>query len=118
MDFLASLFQITLYLLPFCGIVLIIYLIVLIIKVLKSVESLNAILDKTKITVDQVNTSLIEIQKPLATVVKISTGVELVYDYSEKAMQNLVVRIAEFIQIVKTWIEGLLKKNNEGEENE
>ena len=88
METLENFYQITLYVLPAITIVMLVFLTFLIIRLLGSVKKLDEVLDKTKTTVDYVNLSLIEIQRPLNTLSKISNGIDLAYDYGEKAIRN------------------------------
>ncbi len=112
MGFLETFYKITLYLLPFFAICLLIFLIVLVVKLFRSLKTLNEVLDKTKVTVDHINNSLVEIQKPLTTLAKISAGIDVVYDYSEQAIRNFVIKILDLVNMVKVWIDQMMNKSS------
>ena len=117
MDTLNGFYEITLKLLPGCGIILLILLCVAVWKLIKVLNNVNEAVDKGKTTVDQVNYALGEIQKPLSTVVKISSGLDLVYDYSEKTIKNLVTKLIEFLNYCKEWLFSRENKESKEEDN-
>ncbi len=118
MNILESIYQITLYILPLCLIVLIVFLIILVVRLFESVKKLNEVLDKSKTTVDYINLSLSEIQKPLNTLGKISIGIELAYDFSEKTVRNFVDKIIELVNSLRVWVSAILNKEEEVEVQE
>jgi len=84
---------------------------------IKVLNNVNDVVDKGKTTVDQVNYTLGEIQKPVSTFVKISNGVDLVYDYSEKTIKNMVVKLVEFLSYCKEWLFSSEDKESKEETN-
>ena len=111
MKLLEDFYQVTKYVLPTFEIILLILLIIAVFKVIKILKGVDG-------TVGKVNTSLDEIQKPIATVVKISGGVDAVYDYSEKAMKGLGLKIVEVLNYLKALITGSLNKEEQKEEEQ
>ena len=113
MEGLAKLYQVTLYLLPLFGLILLALLAFLAVRFIQASGKINEILDKSKLTVDQVNSTLREIEKPLSTVAKISGGVDVLYGYGEKHMKRLLEQITEVFNYLKQW---LSSKNNDKKE--
>ena len=117
MDTLNGFYEITLRLLPGCGIVLLVLLCVAVYRLIKVLNNVNEVVDKGKTTVDQVNYTLSEIQRPVSTVVKIASGIDLVYDYSEKTIKNLVAKFMEFLNYCKQWLFSSEDKESKEEDN-
>ena len=117
MSILNDFYEITLKLLPACGIVLLILLCVVASRLIKVLNNVNEVVAKSKLTVDQVNDTLGEIQKPVSTIVKISNGVDLVYDYSEKTIRNLITKLIEFLNYCKEWLFSSEDKDSKEEDN-
>jgi len=109
MNILKDFYQITLYILPAIGSILLALLIV-------SVVKLNKILGNANSTVVKVNDTIDEIQKPIATAVKISGGIDAAYSYSENAMKGLGKKIVEMINYLKHLLGSSINKGEIKEE--
>ncbi len=109
MNILKDFYQITLCILPAVAIVLLVLLIFSVIK-------LNKILGNANTTVVKVNDTIEELQKPIATAVKISGGIDAAYSYSEKAMKGLGLKIVEMINYLKHLLGSSLNKGEIKEE--
>ena len=121
MDFLQQLQSIALYLLPVVGLVLLVSLCVLIVRLIAILKGINVVVEKSKTTVDSVNNTLEEIKKPVATVVKITDGVDAVYDFGEKAMRGIAIKLVELLNYCKQLLNSReykedFKEENDGEE--
>jgi len=103
------------YLLPIAGVVLLVVSIILVIRLIRVTKNVDTVVDKGKVTVDNVNHALTEIQKPIDTAVKISGGVDAVYDFGEKAVKSLSEKLVEIINYCRQLLSG--NKDNNIEEN-
>ena len=101
MNFLEVINKMAVYLLPIVGLLLLIALMVLVIRVIKVVKNVDIVVEKSKKTVDQINDSLEEIQKPIATVAKVTEGIDMVYGFSEKVVREIAVKIVEALNYCK-----------------
>ena len=117
MKALGDFYQITLYLLPGFAIALIVILIVLVYRILKMTAKTDEILDKSKVTVDQLNLTLEEIKKPATTIGKIAGGVDVLYDYSEKSIKLLYSRLGELLEYIKNYLQINQNKAEEREDS-
>ena len=116
MEALDVFYQITKDLLPICGIVLLVLLSIVVYKAISIIDGVNEVVDKGKDTVDKVNHSLQEIQKPIDTAVKISGGIDLAYGYGEKAIRRVIKQILVLLNYCKDWFTKNSSDNKEEKE--
>ncbi|MFV0255828.1 MAG: hypothetical protein ACK5G7_06850 [Erysipelotrichaceae bacterium] len=116
MEFLNKFYLITLSLLPFVAIILLIVLVIFVVKLFKTLTKVNSLLDDVDVTVNKVNGTIDELQKPVGVVVKVSGGIDQAYDSAESFIKNT----GTYIMSALGGISGIFEKafnrdkNNEG----
>ncbi len=102
-------------LLPTAGLIVLIILMVLLVRLIKFIKSLEATIKKTDTTIKLLDDSLIKVQSPLDTAVKLSNTVDRAHDATVKAVtdtKDYLSKNADNIkEKVKDLTEAVLSKN-------
>lgn len=116
-DFLSSLHDLCVELMPILGAICLIVVVIILIKLVKILESVNVTINKTHPSIDLVEKSLDKVQAPLDTTVKLAKSVDKAYDVGAKVVDEASEFVTKNAVVIKNKINDYLKKNEDKNES-
>lgn len=110
-NFLVSLHDLAVELMPILGAICLVVLVIILIKLVKILESVNVTINKTHPSIDLVEKTLDKVQSPLDTTVKLAKSVDKAYDVGAKVVDEASDFVSKNAVVIKKKINDYLKKD-------
>lgn len=98
---LSALQEVSVQLLPFLGVVVLIFLILILRRVYLLLADVGVTVSKVNTAMDKVNVSLDEVKAPLSTLSRLSHSIDLVHTATESAVKGAVRVVSENYEWIK-----------------
>ncbi len=100
-ELLVALQNVSEQLLPFLGVIVLIFLVLVLKKVLHILTDAQVTVSKVNTAMDKVNNSLDELKAPLSTLTRVSHSIDLVQTATESAVKSAVRIVADNFEWIK-----------------
>lgn len=116
-QFLETLSNLSVLLLPVVGVVVLIFLILFLRKLIQFINDLKVTVEKVNKTIDTVDTSIEKLQAPLSTLTNITGTVDSIYSSTMKVSNTFFNIILENLDTLKKWFSQHFQKKKETTDN-
>lgn len=98
---LSALQEVSVQLLPFLGVVVLIFLIMILRRIYLLLADVGVTVSKVNTAMDKVNSSLDEVKAPLSTLNRLSHSIDLVHTATESAVKGAIRVVSENYEWIK-----------------
>jgi uncharacterized protein YoxC len=115
---LQELNRVSILLLPILGVIVLIFIAVLLKRFLETIKRLNSTVEKLNHTIDTVDQVLVDIEKPVQTLVNIATTVDMVNSATVNLVKGAISGISANMSAIKSWFSNRFSHKEEEEVNQ